>query len=87
MKEPYPRCFDSAKQYAVWRQAARSCYPSPGHSYCEDCTPEYQANMIVVYRCEFPGTTFHVKADEGLHGQRSSKEVQRIRNGAILPKY
>lgn len=82
MKEPFPRCFDSKEQYVLWVAAARSSHPTAGHSYCEDCTPAYQARMISSYRCQFPGTTFHIAADEGIHGRRSFKEIKALRDNA-----
>jgi hypothetical protein len=84
MKEPFPRCFDTAHQYAAWKQAARGCYPSPGHSYCEDCTSEFQSIMILGNRCAFPGTTFSIGPDGGLQGKRSLYEVRLIKSGAEI---
>ena len=66
-----PRCFDSAKQYWLWHQAARFSPPEPGHEYCEDCMLEYQTQMINEGRCRFPGTVF-VSAGSNQHSKKST---------------
>lgn len=76
----YPPCFDSPNQYELWRQAAKSIHPTPGHSYCEDCTSEYQHKMINGKRCRFPGTTF-VYGTEGIHGSRPLQIVKKLQSG------
>ena len=91
-----PKCFDTAKQFTGWVAAARMSKPIPAHSYCEDCTPEYQAKMIVEGRCMYPGTLFHrssadmkgQKPDGDWVGRRSALEVAKVRSltGAYMRK-
>lgn len=78
-----PRCFENARQWKGWVDAARMSHPSPAHSYCEDCTPDFQAQMIREKRCTYPGTLFH-KAEGGWVGRRSEYEVKRIRRIAEI---
>jgi hypothetical protein len=73
-----PKCFDTLKQYKGWVAAARMSQPTPTHSYCEDCTPDFQAKMIREMRCQYPGTLFH-KAEGGWVGRRSFVEVSKIK--------
>ena len=67
-----PRCFDSAKQYWLWHQAARFSQPEPGHEWCEDCMLEYQTQMINEGRCRFPGTVF-VSAGSNQHSKKATE--------------
>ena len=78
-----PKCFDDHKQFTGWVAAARMSHPAPAHSYCEDCMPEFQGQMIRKKRCEYPGTLFH-KAEDGWVGRRSVLEVARIRRRAEI---
>jgi len=92
----YPKCFEDAKQYQGWMSYARQAPPAPAHSFCEDCSPEYQAKMIVEGRCMYPGTLFHKSgsdlkgtASEGVWvGRRSALEVAKVRSltGAYMRK-
>ena len=78
-----PNCFENAKQFAGWVAYARMSQPAPAHSYCEDCTPDFQAKMIREKRCQYPGTLFH-KVEGGWVGRRSALEVARIRRRAEI---
>ena len=78
-----PHCFEDAKQFAGWVAYARMSQPAPAHSYCEDCTPDFQAQMIRQKRCQYPGTLFH-KVEGGWVGRRSVLEVARIRRRAEI---
>ena len=78
-----PKCFDTAKQFTGWVAAARMSKPIPAHSYCEDCTPDFQAKMIREKRCQYPGTLFH-KAEGGWVGRRSFVEVSKIKRRAEI---
>jgi hypothetical protein len=78
-----PKCFDTLKQYKGWVAAARMSKPMLAHSYCEDCTPDFQAKMIREMRCQYPGTLFH-KAEGGWVGRRSFVEVAKIKRKAEL---
>lgn len=64
-----PLCFSSGKQYWLWHQSARFSPPEPGHEWCEDCTEEYQTQMINEGRCKFPGTVF-VSAQSNQHAKK-----------------
>lgn len=57
-----PKCF-TKPQWDAWRAMARFSKPRPIDGYCEDCTPEYQREMIAEGRCAFPQTRF--MDDEG----------------------
>jgi len=61
-----PLCFDSDEQFNKWREMARIVKP---RSYCSDCTPEYQAEMICQHRCLHPYVVFKV-ANGFLTGMR-----------------
>jgi len=78
-----PKCFDTAKQFKGWVDAARMSHPAPAHSYCEDCTPDFQAKMIRDKRCQYPGTLFH-KSEGGWVGRRSVVEVAKIKRRAEI---
>jgi hypothetical protein len=86
-KRYYPKCFQDSKQFQGWVSYARQAKPAPSHSYCEDCTPDFQAKMIMEKRCQYPGTLFHKSgsdlkgtASEGdWIGRRSALEVAKVR--------
>lgn len=79
MTQPFPRCFDSYRQYKLWMDAARRSTPGKS-SYCTDCTVQYQQCMVATQRCAHPGVTFHVD-DEGLiEGRRP------VTNRALQPE-
>jgi hypothetical protein len=63
-KGDVPRCA-SAKQYGTWKLAAYQYPPASKVGFCEDCTPEYQAEMIEQARCENPHVWF-CKDKDGL---------------------
>jgi len=69
----YPACFDSGAEYGRWVQMARHSPPTPGHSYCEDCTIEYQTAMIPQGRCGFPSTLFINNV-----GMRSAEAIHKL---------
>jgi hypothetical protein len=90
-KRYFPKCFESEKQFQGWVSYARQAKPARAHSWCEDCTPEYQAKMITEKRCMYPGTLFH-KSGSDLKGtdsegdwvgRRSALEVAKIRRNAV----
>ena len=95
-KRYYPKCFQDSKQFQGWVSYARQAHPAPAHSYCEDCTPEYQAKMIMEKRCQYPGTLFHksgsdlkgTASDGDWVGRRSALEVAKVRSltGAYMRK-
>lgn len=62
---PAPDCFDSESQWQLWMAAAQASFGSPGvHSFCADCSPEYQSQMIVARRCAHPTVSFASIAGE-----------------------
>jgi hypothetical protein len=86
-KRYFPKCFSDDKQFTGWVTYARQAPPAPAHSFCEDCTPEYQGKMIQAKRCMYPGTLFH-KSGSDLKGttsegdwvgRRSALEVAKVR--------
>ena len=54
----YPPCFDSEASYQQWVTAYRNSNEERRGTYCSDCSPEYQAEMVRAGRCLWPGTTF-----------------------------
>ena len=74
--EPFPRCFDSQKQWSIWRELALVSLPG-GNGYCVDCLPSFQSQMIRERRCAFPGVTF-VMVDDRLEGRRSLKSKKEM---------
>lgn len=62
-----PSCFENADHFEEWLAYARLCGRRP-RSFCEDCTPEYKAQMVEIDRCDFPGTIFAVAREA--HGER-----------------
>lgn len=58
MEPGKPPCFDSEEQWKAWRDVARQSKPRDITTYCEDCSPEYQASMITQGRCRWPTTQF-----------------------------
>jgi hypothetical protein len=69
----YPVCFNSGTEYGLWVQSARQAPPTPGHGYCEDCTPEYQAQMLEQDRCKYPDTIF--RGDGGVRSKLSASLI------------
>lgn len=63
-----PPCFTVA-QWVLWRTPHNSAHVPAKHC-CEDCTPEYQAEMLAAKRCDHPETTFIRDADGFISGHR-----------------
>lgn len=64
----FPRCFPTREAFRLWRDTdsvTRSC-----SNFCTDCTPQYQAEMIVAFRCEHPFTIFVRDKDGFWEGRR-----------------
>jgi len=80
-----PDCFPNRLEYLDWVHTARMHPPAPGHEFCEDCLPEYQAQMIRVRRCQYPGTTF-IEHGEGrdfsIIGRRPQVIVWKLKREA-----
>jgi hypothetical protein len=53
-----PLCFQSAEQYALWKQAEAAAKQYSKAEHCVDCQPAYQAKMLAAGRCEHPETRF-----------------------------
>lgn len=64
-----PACFEPI-EWVQWRNAAT--FPSlvrhPPQSPCEDCTPQYQADMLAAKRCEHPEATLERDAQGFVRG-------------------
>ena len=77
-----PDCFPNRLEYLDWVHTARLHRPAEGHEFCEDCLPEYHAQMIRVRRCQYPGTTF-IEHGEGrdfsIVGRRPQKIVWKLK--------
>jgi hypothetical protein len=70
MLQDYPPCFKNKEQYAEWKfYAVRSHLKSM--FICIDCTPEYQAEMIKVNRCQDPDVNIKLlqqrEMEESMH--------------------
>lgn len=64
-----PKCFDSQKQWNLWREVA--VYSAgDGFTYCTDCTPARRDQMIAEGRCAFPNTTFVKQTGGVIVGRR-----------------
>lgn len=64
-----PACF-AQKDWDNWRAPIGGVQLRRPSSFCEDCTPEYQAQMLAVKRCEHPETIFSRDADGFISGRR-----------------
>lgn len=60
-----PQCTEP-EVYKLWKEAAYKSIPMYG--FCTDCTPEYQAKMIIKKRCEHPETLFELDKDGWIGG-------------------
>ena len=69
-----PLCFDSKRDWLEYQALASITRGSAIHGFCEDCTPEYKAQMIEEGRCAFPRTTFALDREGALCGFRHSDE-------------
>lgn len=63
-----PPCF-TPEQWVLWRTPHHSVR-MPAKHCCEDCTPEYQAEMLAAKRCDHPETIFIRDADGFISGHR-----------------
>lgn len=64
-----PPCFD-VWQWVLWRAPHKGVKVPRPKTYCEDCTPEYQAEMLTRQRCQHPETFFVRDADGFISGHR-----------------
>lgn len=72
-----PPCFTDQEQWFEWRKLARTAgNVDYRNSYCEDCTPEFKAQMQKEDRCMWPCVTFGRDKDGDLVGTRQS--LQKI---------
>jgi hypothetical protein len=72
---PVPKCCDK-KHFLLWLEAARNYKPAPKVGFCEDCTAEYQADMIEQGRCENVHVWFTVDEDGFEHGTTKFRGVE-----------
>jgi hypothetical protein len=69
MSSGCPPCF-TPEQWALWRTRHKGVpWPQP-KSYCEDCLPAYQTEMLAAKRCQHPETIFVRDADGFINGRR-----------------
>lgn len=64
-------CF-TLEQWALWRTPHNSMRVAARNA-CEDCTHEYQSQMLAAQRCQYPGTVFYRDADGFISGHRPPK--------------
>ena len=72
-RSSFPLCFCSRRQYELWMEAARNSDPA-GSSYCTDCTPAYQEQMLAAGRCAYPDVWFDRDVDGFVEGRRPMAE-------------
>ncbi len=77
---PVPKCA-TAQQYQEWQAGTRSCPPDSRVGFCEDCTPEYQKQMIRERRCENVAVCFFW---EPVHISAHSRNGQRVEAGGYI---
>jgi hypothetical protein len=70
-----PACA-TKKQFLLWMEAARQYRPAPKVGFCEDCTAEYQADMIEQNRCENVHVWFTTDEDGFEHGTTKMRGVE-----------
>lgn len=75
-----PSC-TTKEQYANWKDTARVSAPNLYIGFCEDCTPEYQAEMRAAGRCENPEIRFFM---EGLHYRVDGRTGARHEVGGMI---
>ena len=75
-----PACTDTGT-YESWKGLARKTNMVPRIGFCEDCTPEYQAEMISVRRCENPEIRFFY---EPIHFEFVEKQNSHVRTGGDI---
>lgn len=63
-----PACFEP-EQWTLWRTPHHGVRVPAKHC-CEDCTPDYQAEMLAAKRCDHPETIFIRDADGFISGHR-----------------
>jgi len=64
-----PPCFEPV-QWHQWRMPLPGARLPRPHSFCDDCTPDYQAKMLAAMRCLHPETVFIRDADGFISGHR-----------------
>jgi hypothetical protein len=76
LRQRRPKCFNSRVEWLGWRKFAMDNMGNDvtRNSFCADCTPEYQAQMIRERRCAYPGTTFEKDEDGFIYGRRPGKK-------------
>lgn len=71
-----PKCA-TPLQYAAWKQLARRILP--GHAgFCEDCTPEYAAEMRLCGLCEHPEVIFDHNGDGKLPTYYQLRKLEQL---------
>lgn len=77
-RKTYPPCFQSYKQYDVWKDLARMSRPHSG--FCTDCTPEHKFEMESQNRCLYPKVIFKVNKEGDLEGYFPAQLKKELRN-------
>ena len=89
VKYPFPQCFTSAEQFAIWREEASRTTISITAGYCTDCTPEYQTKMIAQNRCAHTDILFARDEDGFVTGysreKRKNYTASEIKNVWLTP--
>ena len=75
-KNVIPNCA-TAEQFILWKEVARMCSPHPRVGFCEDCTKNYQEQMLEEGRCENPHVWFCQDEDGIEHGTVKHREEEK----------
>jgi hypothetical protein len=62
-----PKCFNNEAEFTHWQKLARQSHHNQT-SFCKDCTPEYQKEMVSTKRCAHPLVQFRRFKDDGIQG-------------------
>jgi hypothetical protein len=79
-RKTFPPCFQSLKQYEVWRELARMSRPHSG--ICTDCTPEHKFEMERQGKCDYPQVVFKVNKEGDLDGYLPAQLKKELRNAS-----
>ena len=64
MGQGAPRCFQSPEDATRWQRSARYA-PAGSSSFCVDCTPGFQREMVKAGLCDHPDVVFVTNPQDG----------------------
>jgi hypothetical protein len=77
----HPPCFDTLANYRLWLATLVEAPPLSRRdfegepNYCNDCTQDFKAEMMLTDRCLFPETRFRLQRTNELPGEPSEYEM------------